>query len=605
VSYCINPSCENRLNPDEFTECQACNTHLLVHGRLRLIKPLREFDTRHKTEIFEVEDLGTDYEQFPTHRVLKVYIYSDADSISWFEREVEVLTLLSSLNNQGIPRSTIDDYFTVLTSDNETELRCIVMQKFEGQNLQEWVELNGSISQNLALNWLQQLGEILGQVHEAGFIHRDIKPSNIILRNDGKLALIDFATAREMTLDYLARIGGSIGRNSSLGRRLDITAIASGMYTPQEQIDGLAIPASDFFALGRTFVYLVTGTNIADLIDPQTGKLQWRAKARQIRKPLQDFIDRLMVSAPGKRPENAQNILDFLESHFKLKFFLKLNRIMRSRPFKIGLCFLVTLALPGLYQGAKVADAWYQEKQTSEQANQELEQAKEFFSEGLKHQLAKELWPARTAYEHTLQLDPHHQDALNNLARVCEQLNDEKCVVDSYEQLLKVNPKSGIGHYNLGSFWDEQGKWDKAEAEYNLAISSNTPISIDALSKLSRLKNRMGQYDEAIFYANQGRTMLKQQYPKDTTSEATQLKNLGWAAYGKKQYVEAQKKLEEALKLDATRTDAMCLLAQVYEAQSQWQKANTTWGKCASMDSQLPEVRDWRLQKFDSLLLRD
>ena len=72
-----------------------------------------------------------------------------------------------------------------------------------------------------------------------------------MLRPNGQLVLIDFGTAREATITYLAKVGAGY----------QITGIVSAGYTPPEQQNFQAVPQSDFFALGRTFVYLLTGQN--------------------------------------------------------------------------------------------------------------------------------------------------------------------------------------------------------------------------------------------------------------------------------------------------------------------------------------------------------
>ncbi|BAB78314.1 4-Cys prefix domain-containing protein (plasmid) [Anabaena sp. FACHB-709] len=41
MSYCINPLCAQRQNPDDVETCLYCGTSLLINDRIRLIKPLR------------------------------------------------------------------------------------------------------------------------------------------------------------------------------------------------------------------------------------------------------------------------------------------------------------------------------------------------------------------------------------------------------------------------------------------------------------------------------------------------------------------------------------------------------------------------------------
>lgn len=58
-------------------------------------------------------------------------------------------------------------------------------------------------------------------------------------------------------------------------------------YMPPEQIDGVALPQSDFFALGRTFINLLTGKHPQELPkNPDTGQLIWRESAPHITESL-------------------------------------------------------------------------------------------------------------------------------------------------------------------------------------------------------------------------------------------------------------------------------------------------------------------------------
>ncbi len=179
------------------------------------------------------------------------------------------------------------------------------MEKIEGLDLEQWMHNRSHqpITSEQALEWLTQVTQILDQVHQQDYFHRDIKPPNIMRRPNGQLVLIDFGTAREVTGTYLAKIGGS----------QNVTGIVSVGYTPPEQAAGRAVPQSDFFALGRTFVYLLTGKHPNDLLeDPRTGELLWRETGSCISKALGDLIDYMMAPFPGNRPQNTQVILDIL-----------------------------------------------------------------------------------------------------------------------------------------------------------------------------------------------------------------------------------------------------------------------------------------------------
>jgi serine/threonine protein kinase len=249
---------------------------------------------------YEVEDCTEGILREPgTPKILKVLLLNDAQAVALFQQEARVL---SQLHHPGIPRVEPNGYFTFLPTGRHQPLHCLVMEKIEGVNLEDWLRQQGNqpISQAQALGWLKQLVEILHQVHQQLYFHRHIKPSNIMLASDGQLVLIDFGSAREVSHSYLVKVSGD--RN--------ITGMIAPGYTPIEQAQGKAVPQSDFFALGRTFVYLLTGKSPNDFPeDPRTGELLWQHRAPQVSKAVTDLIDDLMAHEPTNRPHNAPTIL--------------------------------------------------------------------------------------------------------------------------------------------------------------------------------------------------------------------------------------------------------------------------------------------------------
>ncbi|GAX44432.1 serine/threonine protein kinase [Tolypothrix sp. NIES-4075] len=119
-----------------------------------------------------------------------------------------------------------------------------------------------------------------------------------MLRSNGQLVLIDFGTARDATYTYLAKVG--VGHQ--------ITAVVSAGYTSAEQINCQAVPQSDFFALGRTFVHLLTGQHPLKFYDAHNDVFRWR-QAVTISPLLGNFIDSLMARKSSDRPSNTQVLL--------------------------------------------------------------------------------------------------------------------------------------------------------------------------------------------------------------------------------------------------------------------------------------------------------
>ncbi len=207
------------------------------------------------------------------------------------------------MNHPGIPK--VDGYFQYQTR-NGLLLHCLVIEKIDGLNLDQWLKQQNNlpISQAQAIAWLKQLVEILAVLHGKQYLHRDIKPCNIMLRTSseplgkeawGDLVLIDFGTAKELAKTITG-----------------MNAIMSSGYSAPEQMHGQAVPQSDFFALGRTFVFLLTGYHPLDMYDIQHNVLHWRNRAPHVSPLLLNLIDWLMAPQVENRPSNAQEILQRL-----------------------------------------------------------------------------------------------------------------------------------------------------------------------------------------------------------------------------------------------------------------------------------------------------
>jgi serine/threonine protein kinase len=293
MSLCINPHCQKsqkEIDQGQNHFCDSCGSRLLISDIYRVISKLGQggFGIT-----YLIDDAGEQY-------VLKVLHNLDPKAVELFQKEAEVL---KKLDHPGIPK--IDRYspFIYPLNSNHPPLNCLIMEYIQGENLYIYLQRGKfePISEKAALRWLRQLVEILDLVHGAGYFHRDIKPSNIMLRNNGQLALIDFGTAREETQTYFQKQQGK-----------QVTGIVSSGYTPYEQQDGQAEMRSDFFALGRTFVFLLTGQEPANFPASISQGLQWQKSAQGYAQPLRDFIDELMRPDVQHRPANTRIILQRL-----------------------------------------------------------------------------------------------------------------------------------------------------------------------------------------------------------------------------------------------------------------------------------------------------
>lgn len=295
MSLCINLNCPNPQNLDTQLFCHCCGSELLLEGRYRVIGKLGSGGFGKTYEVSDWAKPSAKGDRDGTAKVLKVLINNDPKYVELFQREAQVLT---RLEHQGIPKAEADAYFLYYPNNSQQPLHCLVMEKIEGLNLQQYIQKRGSpIDEKSAIRWLGQLVTILQAVHSQNFFHRDIKPSNIMLKVDGQLVLIDFGTAREITETFVTKQASG-----------QVTGVISAGYTPPEQLNGQAIPQSDFFALGRTFIYLLTGKDPNHFYNFQTDELSWREAVPNLSPQLGDFLDRLMARFPSQRPQTVEVI---------------------------------------------------------------------------------------------------------------------------------------------------------------------------------------------------------------------------------------------------------------------------------------------------------
>lgn len=559
--YCVNPDCQQRLNSPNQEHCQFCGTSLTILERYSLLAPLRPLDFPSSTEIFEIEDRQRG------HKIMKVLKSNVPRLVEALDREATVLQIL---RHPGIPEVDEGGYFTLTPNASSRVLHCLVMEKFAGPTLQEWLTTSDGISQSLAIDWLRQMTLILDCIHGANFFHQDIKPANIILRPDGSLGLIDFGAVGVMDDIRLAAVSSGFGSDDTT----DITLVGTVGYVAPEQANGKAVPQSDFFALGRTFIHLITGTAPHRLpTDPRTGALLWRNQASQIRKKLADLIDELVAVFPGDRPKNSQILLRSMER------LQNQRRWLRSPVFWASATLGLVLFAFGSYRTIPFLVSRYYVEQGLKLQAQEPQLAGEYFQRAIK-------------------LTPADVGAYTGLAVSCQILENVSCAITNYQKALQLEPNAWETHYDLGTLYDNQGDYAAAEQQYRLSMHQ-MGLFVDALNNIARIKNLQGAYPTAERLTQQG---LKQTH--DPISRSALYKNLGWAYLGLRQYPEANVQLLQARKLDPQRADVYCLLAKVQEAQNNLSGAKEYWRNCLRYDSELPEVKKWRDDVLQRLLKR-
>jgi hypothetical protein len=299
--HCINPDCQ-RPYPQLWGQkfCNSCGATLQLLDRYI---PLERLGSGGFAQIYTVWD-----EKSQTEKVLKVLIENSPKALELFTQEAAVL---SSLRHPGVPKVDKDGNFQIdLLNPQPRQLACLVMEKIDGLTLEEILEqYPQGCPEKLVLSWLTQTVEILQELHKRQILHRDIKPSNLMLRTfpattllnkgvsgESRLVLIDFGGAKQFNEKILRSQSGS-------------TRLFSSGYSPPEQVVGGNVgPGTDFYALGRTMIELLTGKYPPKLEDPQTGELRWRGGIN-LNPELGDLLSEMVEEDVRSRPASSTIIL--------------------------------------------------------------------------------------------------------------------------------------------------------------------------------------------------------------------------------------------------------------------------------------------------------
>ena len=154
---------------------------------------------------------------------------------------------------------------------------------------------------------LAQLVRGLGAIHRAGKIHRDLKPSNVLVREDGRLVILDFGLARS---------------RRAMPEDEDVTMAFLGTpaYMSPEQASAEELsPASDFYAVGVMLYEALTGVQpfrgrpYEILLKKRTSDppsplaIPYVARyGGSVPRDLVDLCMRLLDRTPAKRPQEHE-----------------------------------------------------------------------------------------------------------------------------------------------------------------------------------------------------------------------------------------------------------------------------------------------------------
>lgn len=168
-------------------------------------------------------------------------------------------------------------------SENETQY--LITERIEGRSLQDYIENGENFS---VRDTMKMLVAIVRRIHKKGIIHCDIKPSNIILRDDGRIVLIDFGSAC-----YKKNKGNNI------------TCVSRGYSAPElyhgEKIDFRA----DTYSIGAVLYYMLTDYQLPEPEDyDEKEEIPKISDFIDIPQSLENMIMRTLDRNKKKRPKS-------------------------------------------------------------------------------------------------------------------------------------------------------------------------------------------------------------------------------------------------------------------------------------------------------------
>ncbi|MBC6467131.1 serine/threonine-protein kinase [Actinomadura alba] len=142
----------------------------------------------------------------------------------------------------------------------------VVMELVPAPNLAQVVARSGPLPPDRVTDIARRLLDALGDAHNAGILHRDIKPSNVLLAEDGRVVLTDFAVADppavpgvpaafghiESRVPPSDHVAPEVARGEASTSKSDLWSLGAILYTaveghpPHERRGAAAAPHAPF-----------------------------------------------------------------------------------------------------------------------------------------------------------------------------------------------------------------------------------------------------------------------------------------------------------------------------------------------------------------------
>lgn len=269
----------------------------ILSDRYRIIQELSK-DTFSRTYL--AEDLGqAGSPQCQIERLQPQYDSEVLGVQSW-RKVLQTFVDQGTILKQISQHPQIPQLWAFFESDREFFL---VQELIQGISLEQKIA-ESLINESEAINWLQEILEILDFIHKAGIAHLNLQPSSLIQHQNGTKFLTNFAGIK----------------NSILFDNQSHITVNNQAYTPQEQQEGKPNFTTDIYALGKIIIYGLTG-HITETIlseslqseNPNETSNSRHVSVAKISPQLADVLNKMVGDRPEKRYQTAAEVLTELD----------------------------------------------------------------------------------------------------------------------------------------------------------------------------------------------------------------------------------------------------------------------------------------------------
>ena len=282
------------------------------------------------------------------------FVYSATDRVTGQKCALKVLCRLSPQdlyrNKLGFRQMSTVFHPMLMRADRLEvidEMTVFTMELIEGRTLYEFTQ--GLVKEPRKQAYRQLLGLLydysvgLLAIHFANLVHRDIKPMNLMVRDDGRGAIIDYGLVASCDLD-----------TDGHGLRSYIAGTPR-YFSPEALWEQSYTPAGDVFSLGLVFL---------DCVNLVSGREQWLQEGDfddWVRSERQQVIADAVEGMDGGVPDHLRKLIGRMLHPVRSERISLMTLIKTARTVDIPIPFPVTNILYGRQDEFRQCSEWVRE----------------------------------------------------------------------------------------------------------------------------------------------------------------------------------------------------------------------------------------------------